>query len=34
MLRPETVARAIVDVCSLPPEACTQEVVIVPTGGA
>lgn len=34
MLRPETVARAIVDVCSLPPEACTEEVVIVPTGGA
>jgi NAD(P)-dependent dehydrogenase (short-subunit alcohol dehydrogenase family) len=33
MLRPETVAQAIVDVCKLPPEACGEEVVIVPTGG-
>jgi len=33
MMRPETVARLVVEICTQPPEASTDEVVVAPTGG-
>jgi NAD(P)-dependent dehydrogenase (short-subunit alcohol dehydrogenase family) len=33
MMRPETVARCVVDFCSLPPEASPDELVLSPTSG-
>jgi len=33
MMQPETVARLVVEICTQPPEASTDEVVVAPTGG-
>jgi NAD(P)-dependent dehydrogenase (short-subunit alcohol dehydrogenase family) len=33
MLRPEILARLVVEVCTQPPEASTDEIVLFPTGG-
>jgi len=33
MLRPETVARLVVEICSRPPEASTDEIVLNPIAG-
>ena len=34
MLRPETVARAVLDALLLPPESTVEEITLMPTGGA
>ncbi|HEY6937461.1 MAG TPA: SDR family NAD(P)-dependent oxidoreductase [Terriglobales bacterium] len=34
MLRPETVAQAVLDVLLLPPESTAEEITLMPTGGA
>jgi hypothetical protein len=34
MLRPETVARAVVDALLLPPDSTVEEITLMPTKGA